>query len=302
MDIVGLKLSNNLFLGKSNYSYIILKVKGIGERKVFNNNPGQFLNSSYPDEIYINENKQDIVNYSYYFNQTYNYVKFVWNNEIDNPSHMFTRCSDITEVDLSHFNTSIAKDMSFIFANTFKNCKSLTSLNLSSFDTSKVRSFQDLFYGCISLSSLDISNFDIISGTTTYAYMFYGCINLEYINFKKFRKGGNWDDNIFQGVPKNIVICAINDVDIIKNKLSSSGASCYVIDCRDDWKSVQKKINTKDDNCINSCDPSTELKNEYNLKCYQDCPSHILINNNTSSEIGECKCELEQCLKCPPVP
>ena len=316
LDIVGLKLFNNLSLGKSNYSYIIFKVKGIGERNVFYNNTGLFLNSSYPDEIYINENKQDIVNYSYYFNQTYNYVKFVWNNEIDNPSRMFLGCSDITEVDLSHFNTSIAKDMSFIFedcisitslnlnnidtskttlmTNTFKNCKSLTSLNLSSFDTSKVRSFQDLFSGCISLSSLDISNFDTISGTTTYSYMFNGCINLEYINFKKFSRGGSWNENIFRGVPKNIVICAINDVDIIKNKLSSSGVSCYVIDCRDDWKSVQKKINTKDNNCIDSCDPSTEYKNEYNLKCYQDCPSHILINNNTSSEIGECKCQLEQ--------
>ena len=29
LDIVGLKLSNNLCLGKSNYSYIIFKVKGI---------------------------------------------------------------------------------------------------------------------------------------------------------------------------------------------------------------------------------------------------------------------------------
>ena len=89
LDIVGLKLSNNLFLGKSNYSYIIFKVKGIGERNVFYNNTGLFLNSSYPDEIYINENKQDIVNYSYYFNQTYNYVKFVWNKSFTYVLRMF---------------------------------------------------------------------------------------------------------------------------------------------------------------------------------------------------------------------
>ena len=58
----------------------------------------------------------------------------MWNNEIDNPSRMFTGCSDITEVDLSHFNTSLAKDMSFIF----EDCISITSLNLNNIDTSKL--------------------------------------------------------------------------------------------------------------------------------------------------------------------
>ena len=322
LNIFGQALHHSQFLRQINYySYITLKIKGIGNRNVFNNKQNEFPNSSYPDEIYINGNKQDIINYSYDFNQTYNDVKFIWNTNAPDPGYMFAGCSYITEVDLSHFDTSQATNFRYIFTDCisitsinlsnidtsnaiemydmFRNCSSLTSLDLSSFDTSNVVNMQNFFADCISLSSLDLSSFNTAK-VNNYAVMFKGCKNLEYINFKNFGCTiGNWRDGFFNGVPKNIVICASKNTDIITSKLSDS--PCYVIDCRDDWKSVQKKVKGSS-TCLSSCNDDSDYKNEYNYKCYTTCAKGILNDESNNSRVNECQCELDQCLKCPPVP
>ena len=61
LNIFGQVLHHSQFLRKINYySYVTLKIKGIGNRKVLNGNQGDFPSSSYPDEVYINGNKQVI--------------------------------------------------------------------------------------------------------------------------------------------------------------------------------------------------------------------------------------------------
>ena len=70
--------------------------------------------------------------YRYDFNQTYNDVKFIWNTNVPDPGYMFAGCSYITEVDLSHFDTSQATNFRYIFTD----CISITSINLSNIDTS----------------------------------------------------------------------------------------------------------------------------------------------------------------------
>ena len=55
---------------------------------------------------------------------------------------MFYKCSSLTSLDLSSFNTSNVVDMSSMFYN----CTSLITLNLSSFDTSKVVNMTTMFY------------------------------------------------------------------------------------------------------------------------------------------------------------
>ena len=84
--------------------------------------------------IYINGIKQSTINYSYYLNETDNSVSLIWNNSIDSCFCMFYGCKDITEIDLSNFNTSEVTDM----YNMFYGCSSLSSLDVSNFDTSKV--------------------------------------------------------------------------------------------------------------------------------------------------------------------
>ena len=291
----------------------------MGYKNIFNYNTDEFNITYYPKEIYINGVKQDIISSSYYLNETINLVELIWNNSIDRPGFMFYGCIDITEIDLSKFDTSLNIDTRYMFRdcisltslnlnnfNTslvtemfdmFRNCSSLTSLDLSSFDTSNVGTITNMFNGCVSLTSLNLSNF-VSNKLSHMAFTFQDCSNLEYINLKNIH--GNrlyWFEGLFMGVPDNIVIC-INKGDRILFELNYK--ICYVIDCSDNWKLNQKKIELQTGACANTCYSFSEYKYEYNGKCYKDCPNgYLTYDNNTITH--ECKCELEYCLLCPSV-
>lgn len=227
---------DKLLLIKNTYSSITLKVKGIGYKKIFNNYN--------PNTIYINGIKQKQVNYTYYLNQTDNFIELIWNNAIERTNSMFYNCTNITEIDLSNFDTSKLKCTYFMFYN----CTSLTSINFNNFDTSKVVDMEEMFNGCSSLTSLDLSGFDT-SLVTWIDHLFNGCINLEYINLKNFKeyqkyKDSDYYEKMFYGVPDNVVICINenNNQNIIFPQIKQK--TCYTIDCSDDWKSKQKKNNS----------------------------------------------------------
>ena len=235
---------------------------------------------------------------------------------------MFYNCINITEINLSNFDTSKVIKMNRMFYN----CTSLTSLDLSNFNTSKVTTMQTMFYSCSSLTSLDLSNFNTSNvkemrfmfaycstltslnlysfdtSQVTYMYrMFYECINLEYINIYNFKEINLTNcNNIFVGVPENIVICI--DENNIQDKILQKikNIKCKTISCSNDWKSIQKKIIYNTNECIYSCENSTQYKYEYNGKCYENCSNGLLYDNN-NNKLNICKCELDKCLTCPQV-
>ena len=135
-----------------------------------------FQNIKYLNNVYINGNKQDTIEYKYNFNQTNNFVELIWDDNINSSECMFRKCSNITEINLSNFNTSQVKSMSYMFSR----CPSLISLDLSNFNTSQVTNMRSMFYNCSSLTSLNLSNFNT-SQVTHMNNMFYYCSNLEYI-------------------------------------------------------------------------------------------------------------------------
>ena len=109
--IILLNLFNNIFMNNkislieyTSYN-ITLKIKGIGNKKVFSSD-SLFRNKYYPNEVYINGYNQSTVTHSYYLNQTDNNIELVWYNLIDNCQYMFYECYDITEINLSNFDTS----------------------------------------------------------------------------------------------------------------------------------------------------------------------------------------------------
>jgi len=87
-----------------------------------------------PDEIYINDINQSIINNEYNFNKSENKVKLVWYNEINSTACLFYHCNDIKEIDFSHFNSSLISGQ---INHMFNGCKSLVSLDLSNLNTSK---------------------------------------------------------------------------------------------------------------------------------------------------------------------
>ena len=81
-DIYNKKVKNNVF-APFNFplSNIILKIKGIGYNYILCQKSysweNDFNSIYYPNEVYINGNKQDIINNNYLFNETNNYVELI---------------------------------------------------------------------------------------------------------------------------------------------------------------------------------------------------------------------------------
>ena len=159
-------------------SKITLIIKGIGESTILGNKTyyNSFKGINYLKEVKINRCKQDLIEYRYNFNKTDNSVELIWDDNITNCDFMFYGCTNITEINLSNFNTSLVTSMDEMF----NGCSSLISLELSNFDTSKVERMNYMFKNCSLLNSLDLSSF-ITSQVVYMDEIFYNCINLEYI-------------------------------------------------------------------------------------------------------------------------
>lgn len=134
-------------------------------------------------------------------------LKIINKSNITNMSGLFYSCDELTELDLSEFDTDKVTDMSCMFSdcrkikkldlrnfNTsrvtnmfsmFSMCASLEEIDLSSFDTSIVQNMQQMFSECRSIKRLDIGNF-YTPNVTDMSYMFFNCSDLEYIDFSRF--------------------------------------------------------------------------------------------------------------------
>ena len=148
--------NNNLLMIRKNFSVIKLKISGKGTKNIFNNETERFQEKYYPNEIYINDIKQNTVNPSYNFNENDNFIELRWKNIINNTGYMFFECHDIIELDLFNFDTSQVTDMCCMFYE----CKSLTSLNLNNFDTSNVIDMTAMFRFCSALTEININHFN----------------------------------------------------------------------------------------------------------------------------------------------
>ena len=84
--------------------------------------------------------------------------------------YMFYKCKNITEINLSKFDTSNITSMASVFALA----ENLTKLDLTNFNTSNVTTMANLFDGCKKLKELDVSSFNT-SNVTTMEYMFRYC-------------------------------------------------------------------------------------------------------------------------------
>ena len=163
--------------------------------------------SNKPNKIEYDNLERSFSNSSIFLNSNINIVLLKFSSAITTCNSMFKRCSQISEIDLTDFDSSQVLNIDYMFDgcnsltsvkfgnfNTsrldimeyvFQNCNSLETIDLSSFDTSKVTDFHYMFAGCSSLKSIDLSNFNGSSCICTY-HMFNGCTALTSINFSGF--------------------------------------------------------------------------------------------------------------------
>ena len=95
---------------------------------------------------------------------------------VTNMEFMFTLCSSLTSLDVTHFNTGNVTSM----ANMFSSCSKLAELDVTHFNTEKVTSMNGMFRSCEGLISLDVTNFNT-ANVKDMSNMFYYCYNLKEI-------------------------------------------------------------------------------------------------------------------------
>ena len=159
-------LNNQLYLFVSKFSNITLRIAGIGNSTIFGP-PSKFNRSYYPNMIYINGEEKLDINFYYIFNESVNNVTLIWNNSLDNCQNMFNGCSNITSIDLSHFDSSRVTNM----RSMFQSCSNLFVINLYNLVTSNVKDMGYMFSGCKSLNPLDLTSFET-SKVTRMDFMF----------------------------------------------------------------------------------------------------------------------------------
>ena len=94
---------------------------------------------------------------------------------------MFSDCSGLTSLDLSHFNTRKVTNMSYMFSG----CRCLSSLDVSHFNTQNVTDMNGMFWACSGLTSLDLSHFDT-QNVTDMSGMFSDCSGLTSLDLSHF--------------------------------------------------------------------------------------------------------------------
>ena len=134
-------------------------------------------------------------------------VKIKLSIKMKNCSYMFHNCVNISNLDLSYFDSSLIEKTDFMFSqcinlsninlknfNTknvetmkgmFYLCKKLSYINLLSFDTINVKNMSYMFGCCFQLAGIDLSNFST-NKVEDMSFMFLGCINLKSIDLKNF--------------------------------------------------------------------------------------------------------------------
>ena len=108
-------------------------------------------------------------------------LEYLNTSEVKDMGEMFSGCSRLTSLDLSHFNTQNVTNM----FGMFQRCYRLTSLDLSHFNTQNVTNMGGMFSVCYRLTSLDFSHFNT-QNVTDMSRMFYGCSGLTSLDVKNF--------------------------------------------------------------------------------------------------------------------
>ena len=94
---------------------------------------------------------------------------------------MFSSCSSLTSLDVTHFNTANVTDMSSMFYS----CSSLASLDVTDFNTANVENMSNMFRDCIGLISLDVTHFNTAK-VTNMSFMFSRCSSLISLDVTHF--------------------------------------------------------------------------------------------------------------------
>ena len=108
-------------------------------------------------------------------------LEYLNTEKVTDMCYMFSGCSSLTSLDVTHFNTANVTDMGSMFLS----CSKLSSLDVSHFNTAKVTKMNSMFSSCSKLISLDVTHFNT-EKVTDMNSMFYNCSSLTSLDVSKF--------------------------------------------------------------------------------------------------------------------
>ena len=108
-------------------------------------------------------------------------LEYLNTEKVTDMGYMFSGCSSLTSLDVTHFNTANVTNMSGMF----NSCSSLTSLDVTHFNTANVTTMNSMFYNCSKLTSLDVSKFNTVN-VTNMSSMFSNCVALTFLYLTNF--------------------------------------------------------------------------------------------------------------------
>ena len=107
-------------------------------------------------------------------------LKLKFKTWINNCSFMFYKINNLTNIDLSCFDSKYVNNMRYMFCD----CNNLESIEFGNFNTKNVKDMSLMFYECNKLINLDFSSFDI-EKVEDFHWMIFNCNNLKKITIKE---------------------------------------------------------------------------------------------------------------------
>ena len=132
-------------------------------------------------ELYINNKNYKYEKYFIPEKEGVYHILLKFNILMTDCSFMFYGCKNITNIDLSSFNTKNVTNMNSMFAH----CSNLSNINLSSFNTQNVTNMSGMFAQCSNLLNVDLSSFNTQNVTNMHG-MFAACSKITNLNLSTF--------------------------------------------------------------------------------------------------------------------
>ena len=115
-----------------------------------------------------------------FINEGIHTIKIIFNKKLSSCYSLFSHCSNIIEIDCSHFDCSNVLSCICMF----NGCRSLKKINFGKLDFSLVTNFGDMFHCCENLIDCDISNFNT-KNCKSFNGIFSLCKKLKKINLTR---------------------------------------------------------------------------------------------------------------------
>ena len=121
-----------------------------------NNSNSNVLSNDFagePSQILVNGEVNTSCNKMCWLSYGINNVTIRFGAQLESFQNMFKGLTNIIEIDLSNFETSKVKDMSYMF----DNCTNLEKINFGNINTSLVENMKCLFHGLTKIVSFDVA-------------------------------------------------------------------------------------------------------------------------------------------------